>query len=537
MAELRLPGRLASGGFAAGPIALLSSFARSGRSGGDPAAEAAALRGAIATALGALGELAANLDGDGAEILAFQIAMLEDEALATQAFAEIAEGATADRAWHLSLETEIRGYEAAEDEHFRARASDLRDIRDRVLGALLGRMGEPGLPAGAIVLAEDLTPSRFLATDWSQGGGIALTRGSASGHVATLARARGIPMLVGIGLDLECVAGEGEALIDGESAILCLDPMPSTRRSFAARLRAARRAEAASDAFRMGPAATADGTPIAVLINIADPAEIDRLDPGSCDGVGLVRTEFLFHGKDELPDEETQYRVYRRIAEWADGKRVTIRTLDAGADKPIRGLTLDHETNPFLGLRGIRLSLAKPEPFRVQLRALCRAAAHGAIEVMLPMVTVPGELAEAQRHLDEMVAALQSGAIDCRRPPLGIMVEVPAAAIMIEAFDAAFFSIGSNDLTQYVMAAARDSDAVSSLNDPAHPAVLRLIAQVAAHGAATGRKVSLCGDAGGEPRLIEALLATGLRALSVAPAGLARVKQAIARIDLSGKRR
>jgi phosphotransferase system enzyme I (PtsI) len=280
---------------------------------------------------------------------------------------------------------------------------------------------------------------------------------------------------------------------------------------------------------------TANGARIAVSVNIGDPSEVEALDAQSCDGIGLVRTEFLFSGKSGLPDEETQYRAYRRLAEWAAGKPVTIRTLDAGADKPIAGLTLDGETNPFLGLRGIRLSLAKPEPFRTQLRALCRAAAHGAIEVMLPMVALPHELEAARGLLEESGEELRAAGLAHRRPDLGIMVEVPAAAICVETFDAAFFSIGSNDLTQYVMAAARDSDAVAELNDPRHPAVLRLISLVAAHGAKTGRKVSLCGDAGGDPELIEALLMAGLRALSVSPAALGPVKEAIARVDLGGR--
>jgi phosphoenolpyruvate-protein phosphotransferase (PTS system enzyme I) len=534
MGELRLIGRLASAGFAAGPIALLSSFRAITRKGGEPVAEAAALRDAIATALEQLSQLSAHAKSDGADILAFQIAMLEDEALAAPAFAAITEGTSADRAWHTTLDAEIGGYDKAEDEHFRARASDLRDIRERVLSALLGATSEPSVPPGAIVLGVDLTPSCFLATDWSPGGGIALTRGSASGHVATLARARGVPMIIGLDLDLGSIGSRGEALIDGESATLYLEPTSTTRQSFAARARAAERARESAEIFRMRPALTADGTPIAVFINVADPVEIETLDPASCDGIGLVRTEFLFHGKDKLPDEEYQYHVYRRLAQWSRGKTVTIRTLDAGADKPIPGLTIDGETNPFLGMRGIRLSLAKPEPFRAQLRALCRAAVHGAIEVMLPMITVPSELALARRLLDEEVAALKAAGIACRRPPLGIMVEVPAAAIAIDAFDAAFYSIGSNDLTQYVMAAARDLDAVAALNDPTNPAVLRLIAQVAAHGAAIGRKVSLCGDAGGEPKLIKSLLTAGLRALSVAPAALACTKQAIASVDLSG---
>jgi phosphoenolpyruvate-protein phosphotransferase (PTS system enzyme I) len=534
MAEIRLAGRLASGGFASGPLAVVSSFIGGRRSAGNPALETAALKVAIATALSELGRLAATAADDGADILTFQLAMLEDDALAAPAFAAIADGTPADHAWHLAIDSEIRGYEGADNEHFRARASDLRDIRDRVLGALLGATVEPGLPAGAIVVGEDVTPSRFLATDWSRGGGIALTRGSALGHVATLARARGVPMLVGVDLDLGGLTSGGEALIDGDSAILCLDPAPATRRSFTTRQRATRKADAVADTFRMRPAVTADGTCVAVCINVADPVEIESLDPRSCDGIGLVRTEFMFHGRDGLPNEETQYLVYRRLVEWAAGRPVTIRTLDAGADKPIAGLTLDSESNPFLGLRGIRLSLARPDAFRIQLRALCRAAAHGAVEVMLPMVTLPNEVERARRMLEDEYFALQVAGVACRLPQLGMMVEVPAAAIAIDEFDAAFFSIGSNDLTQYVMAAARDNEAVAALNDPTHPAVLQLITQVATRGVAVGRKVSLCGDAGGEPKLVEALLKTGLRSLSVAPAALGRIKEAISRVDLAG---
>jgi phosphoenolpyruvate-protein phosphotransferase (PTS system enzyme I) len=533
MAELRLIGRVASAGFAAGPLVVLKGATRASRGAGDPAAEAKALRSAIALALDQLSELAARAEGEGADILAFQIAMLEDQALAEPAFTAIGPSIAADRAWRIALDAEIGGYETADDETFKARASDLRDIRDRVLGILLGAAADPSSPSGAIVVGEDLTPSRFLATDWSGGGGIALTRGSVSGHVATLARARGVPMIVGVGLDLGSILDRSEALIDAENAMLCLDPAPATRDNFVARARVADRVREIRESFRMRPAVTLDGTLITVCVNIADPTDIQGLDPASCDGIGLVRTEFLFTGRRELPDEETQYRVYRSLIEWATGKPVTARTLDAGADKPIPGLTLEQETNPFLGMRGIRLSLAKPEPFRTQLKALCRAAAHGAIEVMLPMVALPSELETARAYLDEALADLQAAKVASRRPDLGIMVEVPAAAIAVDMFDAAFFSIGSNDLTQYVMAAARDSDAVATLNDPTHPAVLRLIAQVAAHGAGAGRKVSLCGDAGGEPKFIEALLRTGLRVLSVSPAALGRTKEAIARIDLS----
>jgi phosphotransferase system enzyme I (PtsI) len=226
--------------------------------------------------------------------------------------------------------------------------------------------------------------------------------------------------------------------------------------------------------------------------------------------------------------------MYRRLAEWAGGRPVVIRTLDAGADKPVPGLTEEGESNPFLGLRGVRLTLRHEAIFRTQLRALARAAAHGAVEVMIPMVTVPDELRAASRLLDEEAASLAAAGVPHRRPPLGMMVEVPAAAVAIDLFDADFYSIGSNDLTQYVTAAGRDIAAVSALADTGHPAVLRLIEHVAAHGAATGRKVSLCGDAGGDPRLIPDLLRRGVRALSVAAPLVAATKAAIARVALPG---
>ncbi len=273
--------------------------------------------------------------------------------------------------------------------------------------------------------------------------------------------------------------------------------------------------EAATTPYLTKPAETSDGTPIAVLVNIADLSELDTVDRSTCDGIGLVRTEFLFYGMPSLPDEETQYATYRRIIAWAQGKPVTIRTLDAGGDKPIPGLTIDSESNPFLGTRGIRLSLARPDVFRIQLRALARAAVHGTVEVMLPMVTVPSELAAADNLLDEEIARLTAIGVSCRRPALGMMVEVPAA-----------------DLTQYVTAAARDTGAVAGLNDSANPAVLYLIRHVAAHGRHANRKVTLCGDAGGEPELIPALLKAGLRALSVAPPLLARTKATIASVRL-----
>jgi phosphotransferase system enzyme I (PtsI) len=525
MAEQRLVGKAVSGGHAAGPLAIVSNLVGGSRRGGDARAEADALRTAVSAGIEQLSELAARAEADGAEIIAFQVAMLEDDALAAPAFVAIEGGASADAAWRSALDREIAGYEAAQDEYFRARASDLADIRDRVLDALSGAAAQAPAPAGAILIGEDLTPSRFLSTDWSRGGGIALTRGSASSHVATLARARGVPMIVGVPIELSGVGAVSEAWIDGESAILWLDPAPATRKTLAALEGAAGKMRAEAHELRLRPAITADGEAIAIHVNIADLSETETIEIAGFDGVGLVRTEFLFGRSARLPSEEEQYLAYRRLAEWAHGKPVTIRTLD--------GLTLAHENNPFLGVRGIRLSLARPDVFRIQLRALCRAAAHGDIEIMLPMVSIPAELERARGLLREELAGLRAAGVACREPKLGIMVEVPAAAIAIDRFDADFYSIGSNDLTQYVMAAARDSDAVAELNDPVDPAMLRLIGQVATHAAATGRKASLCGDAAAEPKFVAALLRAGLRALSIAPPALGRVKAAIAQVDLS----
>jgi phosphotransferase system enzyme I (PtsI) len=285
------------------------------------------------------------------------------------------------------------------------------------------------------------------------------------------------------------------------------------------------------------PASTVDGTRIAMHLNIVGPEELERLDPSICDGIGLYRTEFLFHGTSSLPDEDSQYAAYRAVVAWAQGRPVTIRTLDAGGDKPISGITETGESNPFLGLRGLRLSLRHAALFRVQLRALLRAARHGTVRIMLPMVTVPEELAAARALLEAEIAAFALTGSPVPRPALGIMVEVPAAAIAIDRFDAAFFSIGSNDLTQYVTAAGRDMAAVAALADPCNPAVLRLIEGVVRHGREVGRDVSLCGDAGGDPGVVPALLATGLRSLSVSPRLLAGVKRAVARTDLSAVQR
>jgi phosphotransferase system enzyme I (PtsI) len=528
--EKLFAGRPAAPGIALGALFPLTGGVCARVASGSAESEAEALRAALNAALIDLRDLIARSTKDAAEILEFQVALLEDDVLAEPAFSAISAGTAADQAWLRAMQGEIAGYETSDDEYFRARAADLRDIRDQVLAHLTGTAIEAAIPPGAIVTAQDLAPSRFLAIDWSSGGALALTAGSTTSHVAMLARTRGIPAVVGLGVDLAELSGE--ALIDAHRGVLIVNPGPAARAQFEGDAKAAAKARALAAAAATRPAITADGTPIAIMLNISDPRELVDLDPAICDGIGLVRTEFLFHDRQGLPNEEQQYSIYRRIVEWAQGRPVTIRTLDAGGDKPIPGLTPAGESNPFLGVRGVRLSLSQPDVFRPQLRALARAATHGDVQIMLPMVTQPRELTTARSILDAEVAALDAAGIPARCPSLGIMIEVPAAAIASDQFDAEFFSIGSNDLTQYVAAAARDVGAVSDLADPTQPAMLRLIRWVvdAAHERRIG--VSLCGDAGGDPRAIPLLLGTGLRSLSMAPVLVGRAKLAVAAVDL-----
>jgi phosphoenolpyruvate-protein phosphotransferase (PTS system enzyme I) len=525
---LRLRGHVAAPGLAAGPLTRLADAPVAARGAGPPEAERAALTQAIARAAADLAALAASQGREAAAILEFQLALLEDANLTAAAFAEIEAGAAADRAWRHALDAQIAGFSAAEDTYFRARSADLTDLRDRVSRAF-GGGGEAGLalPEGAILVADDLAPSRFLEIDWTRSAGVALKSGSASSHVAMLARARGVPMVVALG---DIPAADGVlALLDAEQGEIEIEP--SSARLAEWRQRAATLAQRRKDEARhiAEPAVTASGRRIRTMINIQGLVDLKSGAAAHADGIGLVRTEFLFEQGVAPPDEAGQYRAYREILDWAGARPVTIRTLDAGGDKPIPGVTFEGEANPFLGVRGLRLSLRRPGLFRIQLRALSRAGTSGNLKVMLPMVTTPAELSEARGLLDAALAELAAEGLAAQRPALGIMVEVPAAALAIDRFEADFYSIGSNDLVQYVTACDRGNGELASLADPLNPAVMELIGRVVAHGKRTGASVSLCGDMAGDPRCVPALIDCGLEELSVAPPALGRLKAVIAR--------
>lgn len=526
VAGLSLRGRTASIGFAHGPLFCLSDGENIARAAGAVADEVRALREAIHAASEQIAEIAATAGGEAAQILEFQVALLEDEDFINPILVAIGAGAAADAAWSSALDEQIADYDSASDEYLQARSSDLSDLRDRVLRSLRGG-GEqaPKIPSGAVVCAGDLPPSRFLEIDWSAGGGLALLRGSPTSHVAMLARARGIPMVVQLG----SVPHAATALLDGEGATLELDPSAEQIGLFERRRELHRKNRAAARAILRRPAATWRGERIRLLINIQSVEDLDHADAQYADGIGLMRTEFLLSGPDGIPDEETQYRAYDAVLRWAEKRPVTIRTFDAGGDKPVAGFTPEGEANPFLGVRGLRLCLARLEVFKVQLRALARGAVRGNLKVMFPMVTVAAELEAARALFVEVVADLQRAGIGAMLPELGIMVEVPAAALAIADFKCAFFSIGSNDLAQYVLACDRSNGALGTLVDPLHPAVLELIARITAHGRRAGAGVSLCGDMASDPRCVPALLHCGLRELSVNPSALAQIKQTIDR--------
>jgi phosphotransferase system enzyme I (PtsI) len=330
--------------------------------------------------------------------------------------------------------------------------------------------------------------------------------------------------VVGIG-DAPIVGGS-MAILDGAAGTLELSPGAAQLEAYALR-RAHADAERERDADAAArPATTRNGERVQVLLNISTLDELDAIHPAICDGIGLVRTELLFERGP--PDEPTQVGFYRRLLTWAASRPVVVRTLDAGGDKPIPGVTIDGESHPFLGVRGVRLSLAAPEVFKVQLRALLMAAVAGNLRIMLPMITAPSEVTQVRALLAQAAAELAAERKPHAMTPLGIMVEVPAAALALDAFEIDFASIGSNDLMQYTMAVARDNRAVSALADPANPGFDALLRTIVRSAAARGLPLSLCGDLAAQPHHVPRLLSAGLRALSLPAAAVGAVKSAIA---------
>ncbi|MFD2139377.1 putative PEP-binding protein [Ancylobacter oerskovii] len=549
-----LTGKAASPGRALGPAFRAPAPAALPAPAGEDAR--AALAAALARAVEELRGLAAGADPQSAAVLDFQIEMLLDPEMVEPALRRLAAGDGAALAWAGAMDAHIRTLAAdavpaatnpAGEDAFAARAADLADLKQRVLDGLAGR-SRADFPEAAIYVGEDMPPSVFLAHDWSKGGGIALAAGSTVSHVAMLARARGVPMVIGLGT---LAVEEGEWLrVDGEAGLVlrgqiagdegAIRPDPPAADAPNASppagsgpllsLSPAGRGSKGSvppDAPSPGPSAdrpAGPSIPFRLEANINSLADLDAVDPASIDGIGLVRTEFLFLSAAEALSEERHVESYRRILARVPGRPVRLRLLDLGGDKALPGL-VEGGPGSLLGERGIRFLLAHPDLARLQARAILRVAAEGEVGVLLPMVTLPQEVAAVARLFEEEAVALARLGVPVRCPPLGIMVEVPATALTLDLFaDAAFFSVGTNDLMQYLSAAARDNPAVAPLNAGSETALFRLLAQISAAARSLGKPVAICGDLAGDPEAVARLVALGFGDFSVAPSRLSALR-------------
>ncbi|MFO7246180.1 MAG: phosphoenolpyruvate--protein phosphotransferase [Bacillota bacterium] len=474
-----------------------------------------------------------------AGILAAQRAMLDDpDLLARLRSAVFDRGLGAAAAWRETLDGLATRYRQAQAPMLRERAADVEDLRDRVLALLAGPGRDAPGPAlvgdtggePAILAAGELGPAALMALGRSAAvAGLCLAGGGPTAHAVILARSLGLPVVAGLGPELLDVAPGTPVAVDGDLGLVLVEPGDTARRVLSARAEAARRAREEAEKGRHAPAVMRGGRRVQVAANAGGAGDVAQAMQQGAEGIGLLRTEFLFLDRPEPPGEEEQLAVYLEILAAADPHPVIIRTLDAGGDKPLPYLDTGPEENPFLGVRGLRLSLARPDLFRTQLRAVVRAAREagpGRVRLMFPMVSTLEEVEAALAHLEAAGG----------RPPgleVGVMVEVPAAALMAGhlARLVDFFSIGSNDLTQYVLAAERGSARLAALQDPLHPAVLALIAGVveAAHG--RGRWVGVCGEMAGDPVAAALLAGLGVDELSMVPARVPEIKALLRRLD------
>ncbi|WP_116092074.1 phosphoenolpyruvate--protein phosphotransferase [Sphingomonas crusticola] len=467
--------------------------------------------------------------GAAAQVAQAHLAFLDDPALLGEAEKAIAAGASAGQAW-IGAGKGFAAALAGGGDRFAERIDDLRDVERQVLAALAGEELDRAVPAGAILIAREILPSQLMALADASVGGICTAEGGPTSHAAIIAASMGVPMLTALGRAIERVADNIPLILDASKGIVIIDPSPAAQAAAAAEQGARDRDGAAARARQHEAAVTRDGKTIEVFANLGSLADAQAAVREGAEGCGLLRTEFLFLDRPSAPDEEEQRAAYQAIADALDGRPLIVRTLDIGADKPAPYLPMPAEENPALGVRGLRLGLARPELLRTQFRALIGVDAPG-LKIMLPMVASASELTEARAILDREAIAMGRAA-----PPLGIMVETPAAALIADtlAADAAFFSIGSNDLSQYALAMDRGNAGTAAGLDALHPAVLRLIRATVDGGARHGRWTGVCGGVAADPQAVAILVGLGVTELSVPPAAVAEIKQIVRRIDMQG---
>lgn len=532
----RLKGIPASAGMASGPahVYMQQEVKVERRKTEDPTAEWDRLLSALEIARAQLAEIQAKAlaetSAEEAAIFEAHAMFLDDPALLETVQASIAEQhINAEAAWMEGIESFAAEMAAMQDEYLRARAADIRDVGQRVLRVLTGKAeGDLGaLTAPAIVVARDLTPSDTVRLDKKLVLGFCTAEGGPTSHTAILAKALGLPAVVGLGADLLTVPAGALLLLDGVRGELVVDPDETERTQFVVRSGQMAQQAELELAVAHDPAVTRDGRRLEVVANIGNPADAAVALQYGAEGVGLFRTEFLYLDRQTAPAEEEQVAAYCAALDIMGDRPVIVRTLDVGGDKPLPYLDLGHEDNPFLGWRAIRMCLDQPEFFKIQLRALWRASPGHNVRVMFPMIATVDEVRRARDLLEEArreVIAAGHPAAD--RMQTGIMVEVPSVAVLADRFVPVvdFFSIGTNDLTQYALAAERTNQRVAHLGDPCHPAVLRLIQRVIEAAHAGGIWVGVCGEMAGDPEAAPILLGLGLDEFSMAPGSIPHIK-------------
>jgi phosphoenolpyruvate-protein phosphotransferase (PTS system enzyme I) len=473
-----------------------------------------------------------------AAIFDVQHSILDDEALLNAVNDLIKQNLCAEKAFEIVMYEWGQTFARSTSPMLRERAGDLKDVEIRVLTVLLDLPDHDpvDVPKGAmaILVTHDLTPSLTVQLDREAIAAIATDAGTRTSHVAILARSLGIPAIVGLRNAVAQLTGRETAILDGSTGLLAINPSVQDIDAYRERARLEEVAETELKSLAKLEAVTADGVRITLRANVDLPEEADLAANSGAEGVGLMRTEFLVVGRATMPEEEEQYLAYRRVAEAFGGKPVVIRTFDIGGDKlPVGGYPT--EPNPFLGWRAIRMCLDEPEIFRTQLRALLRAAMHGDIRIMLPLVVTVDEVRAARVMLDEAAKELDAKGIKYRRDvPLGVMIETPAAAVAADTFigHVAFFSIGTNDLVQYTLAVDRGNANLATRFTPLHPAVLRLIRRTVEIGREANLEVAVCGEMASQPLMAFALIGLGVRQLSVAPRSVPLVKKIVRSISV-----
>jgi phosphotransferase system enzyme I (PtsI) len=432
------------------------------------------------------------------------------------------------------------GFAALSDQYLAARADDIREVGDRLIRNLTQTpyAGFTNLPTGTVVIAEELSPADTALLDPALIGGFATVLGGPEGHTAIMARSLGLPAVLGVAGLIGAVHGGDIVIVDGSAGRVVVNPTPELRAEYERRQEEYRSEQRMLGRLRRVAAVTRDGEAVTLLANLELPRELEPALAAGAEGIGLLRTEFMFMNREDLPDEEEQYQALKSIVVAMDGRPVTVRTLDIGGDKLALPLSahLAESVNPALGLRAIRLSLKERPLLEAQLGAILRAGAHGPVRILLPMISSISEVRQVRQVLTTMVRRLKRRKVKIADPvpPLGVMIEVPGAALSADALAQAceFFAIGTNDLTMYTLAIDRGEEQVAHLFNALHPAVLRLI-QFTAEAALRARiPISVCGEIAGDPRYTALLLGLGVRELSMAWPALPRVKQRIRSLDL-----